>query len=75
MNISDRCSHNRMEAALALTEDWLTGWAAQLRAATARAIRDVVSTYPFEPGDHRIGPPPPATELTALRERLPWAPD
>jgi hypothetical protein len=34
VNISDRCSHNRMEAALALTEDWLTGWAAQLRAAT-----------------------------------------
>jgi hypothetical protein len=57
-----------------ITEGWLTDWAAHLEAATARAVRDVLATYPFEPGEQRIGPPASAAELAELRERLPWIP-
>lgn len=58
-----------------LTEDWLTGWAARLDAAVTRALRDVVSTFPFEAGAHQVGPPASPAELTALREALPSVPD
>jgi len=64
-----------MEAASVLTEDWLARWATQLETAIARALRDVVSTFPFEPGDHQVGPRSSAAELAGLRERLPWVPD
>ncbi|GIJ43798.1 hypothetical protein Val02_06840 [Virgisporangium aliadipatigenens] len=37
----------------------LQEWAARLRAEVDRALRDVVSTYPFEAGAHEIGPPEP----------------
>jgi hypothetical protein len=58
-----------------LNEEWLTGWAAQVEAAAARALRNVVSTYPFEAGDHSVGPPSSVAELAALREGMPWVPD
>jgi hypothetical protein len=54
-----------------LTDDWLTGWAARLDDATGRALRDVVSTYPFEADEHRIGPPATAAELDELPVWLP----
>jgi hypothetical protein len=57
-----------------LTEQWLTSWATQLETATVQALRDVVSTFPFEAGDHHVGPPSSAAELTLLREHLPWVP-
>jgi len=60
---------------LVLSEEWLRGWAVQVEAAAAQALRDVVSTYPFEADDHTVGPPPSAAELAALRERMPWLPD
>jgi hypothetical protein len=34
-----------------------------------------VSTYPFEAGDHTVGPPSSPAELAALREGMPWLPD
>ncbi|MEV4276545.1 hypothetical protein [Actinoplanes xinjiangensis] len=54
-----------------LTDDWLVEWAALLDGATARALRDVVSTYPFEADEHRIGPAAPAADLDGLP---PWLP-
>src|SRR5215510_3376242 len=57
-----------------LNEEWLTGWAARIEAATARALRDVVSMYPFDAGDHSVGPPLSPTQLAVLRERMPWVP-
>ena len=51
-----------------LTGDWLTDWETRLRAATERAVRDVLSTYPYEPDEHRIGPPATSAELAVLRE-------
>ncbi len=56
-------------------EEWLCRWARQLEAATARALRDVLSTYPFEPGVHTVGPPSPPADLTLLRRRMPWVPN
>jgi hypothetical protein len=58
-----------------LTEEWLTGWAAQVDASVARALRDVVSTYGFEAGEHHVGPPSSAADLAAVRDRMPWVPD
>ncbi|WP_155357825.1 hypothetical protein [Acrocarpospora macrocephala] len=60
-----------------MNEEWPTAWAwaAQVEAAAVRALRDVVSTYPFEAGDHSVGPPSSAAELAALHERMPWVPD
>ncbi|GAA0902986.1 hypothetical protein GCM10009557_78940 [Virgisporangium ochraceum] len=55
--------------------DRLTDWAARLRAATDRAVREVLSTYPYEPDGHHVGPPATQAELAGLRERLPWVPD
>jgi len=57
-----------------LGEEWLTRWAMQIEAATARALRDILSTYPFEPDVHRVGPPSSAAELAVLSERMPWVP-
>ncbi|MEU8662153.1 hypothetical protein, partial [Actinoplanes philippinensis] len=56
-------------------EQWLDGWAQRLRAAVERALRDVVSAYPYEAGEHEIGPPATARELDELRRRMPWVPD
>jgi hypothetical protein len=58
-----------------LTEQWLNEWATQLRAAVERALRDVVSGFPFEADEHRVGPPASGAELDLLRQRLPWTPD
>jgi hypothetical protein len=58
-----------------LTERWLAEWATQLQAAVERALRDVVSGFPFEADDHRVGPPASGAELDLLRQRLPWTPD
>lgn len=58
-----------------LGEEWLTRWAMQIEAAIARALRDVLSTYPFEPDVHSVGPPSAAAELAMLRERMPWVPE
>jgi hypothetical protein len=58
-----------------LTGHWLGVWATELEAATGRALRDVVSTFPFEAGDHQVGPPASGAELDLLRQRLPWVPD
>lgn len=58
-----------------LSERWLGEWATQLQAVAARALRDVVSGYPFEADDHRVGPPASMASLDLLRQRLPWTPD
>jgi hypothetical protein len=58
-----------------LTEGWLDGWATRLEAASWRALRDVVSTFPFEAGDHLLGPAASEAELELLLRRLPWMPD
>jgi hypothetical protein len=58
-----------------LNDEWLTGWAAGVDAARGRALRDVVSTYPFEADDHVVGPPSSSAELAALCEGMPWLPD
>lgn len=53
----------------------LIDWAEAIEAAVERALRDVVSTYPFEPDEHTVGPPASESDLAALRQRLPWIPD
>ncbi|WP_433204415.1 SMI1/KNR4 family protein [Dactylosporangium sp. CS-047395] len=58
-----------------LDEQRLVGWGASMRAAVARALRDILSTYPFEPGAQTVGPPAPEADLAALRSRVPWVPD
>src|SRR5688572_29077571 len=58
-----------------LTERWLGDWATRLQAAVDRALREVVSQFPFEASDHRVGPAVSATELGLLRRRVPWTPD
>lgn len=58
-----------------IDEQWLASWVTRLEAATARALREVLASYPFEPDEHRIGPPAVVGELAALRERVPWVPD
>lgn len=57
-----------------LTEGWLDGWATRLRSASQRAVSDVVPTYPFDVGDHLLGPAASEAELELLRRRLPWTP-
>jgi hypothetical protein len=56
-------------------EQRLTMWKASLEAVTARALRDIVSTLPFELGTHIAGQPASEAELAALKSRLPWIPD
>lgn len=51
-------------------EDWLTRWAMQVEAATARALREIVSTYGYEIGEHRVGNCP-CREQHPRRSR-PW---
>jgi hypothetical protein len=46
-----------------------------IEVAVERALREVVSTYPFEPAEHTVGPPASESDLAALRQRLPWIPD
>jgi hypothetical protein len=58
-----------------LTERWLGDWATRLQAAVDRALREVVSQFPFEASDHRVGPAVSATELGLLRRRVSWMPD
>ncbi|GIE30950.1 hypothetical protein Ait01nite_039950 [Actinoplanes italicus] len=58
-----------------LTDEWLAGWAELLRAAVGAALRDVVAGFPFEAGEHEVGPPAPPERLAELRERMPWVPD
>ncbi|MEU0561000.1 hypothetical protein [Dactylosporangium sp. NPDC006015] len=58
-----------------MDEQGLAGWRASIEVAVTRALRAIVSTFPFEPGTHTIGPPAPEVELTALRSRLPWIPE
>jgi hypothetical protein len=58
-----------------LDEQRLIDWAEAVEAAVKRALREVVSTYPFEPGKHTVGPPASESDLAALRQRLPWIPD
>jgi hypothetical protein len=58
-----------------LDQQRLIDWAEAIEAAVERALRDVVSTYPFEPDEHTVGPPASESDLAALRQRLPWIPD
>lgn len=58
-----------------MDEQRLTYWAEAIEAAVERALRDVVSRYPFEPDEHTVGPPASESDLAALRQRLPWIPD
>jgi hypothetical protein len=58
-----------------LDEQRLIGWAAAIDAAAARALRDVLSTLPFEPVAHTVGPPASEADLAALQLRLPWTPE
>jgi hypothetical protein len=53
----------------------LNSWAAAVDAAATRALRDVLSTFPFEPAAHTIGPPASEADLATLRSRQPWIPD
>ena len=57
-----------------LTEGWLSSWATRLRTASGRALSGVVSTFPFEAGDHLVGPAASEAELEVLQQ-LPWTPD
>ncbi|WP_146765926.1 hypothetical protein [Micromonospora noduli] len=59
---------------MTLTERWMDAWATQLQAAVDRALRDVVSDFPFEADHHQVGPPAPRAEVDLLRQRLPWMP-
>ncbi|MBQ1049258.1 hypothetical protein KBX50_12400 [Micromonospora sp. C51] len=58
-----------------MDEQRLTCWAETIEAAVERALRDVVSRYPFAPDEHAVGPPASESDLAALRQRLPWIPD
>ncbi|MEV4140028.1 SMI1/KNR4 family protein [Dactylosporangium sp. NPDC049742] len=58
-----------------MDEQGLAGWKASIEAAVTRALRDIVSTFPFEPDTHTLGPPASQAELAALRSRLPWIPE
>ncbi|WP_146603461.1 SMI1/KNR4 family protein, partial [Micromonospora endophytica] len=58
-----------------MDEQRLTCWAEAIEAAVERALRDIVSRYPFEPDEHTVGPPASESELAMLRQRLPWIPD
>ncbi|GAA3247518.1 SMI1/KNR4 family protein [Dactylosporangium siamense] len=58
-----------------MDEQRLIAWGASIEAATTRAVRDIVSTFPFEPGAHDVGPPASEAELAELRSRMPWIPD
>ncbi|MFG3604653.1 hypothetical protein [Micromonospora chersina] len=58
-----------------MDEQRLTYWAEAIEAAVERALRDVVSRYPFEPDEHTVGAPASESDLAALRQRLPWIPD
>ncbi|MDG6107329.1 SMI1/KNR4 family protein [Dactylosporangium aurantiacum] len=57
-----------------MDEQRVVAWRASIEAATARALRDVVSTFPFEPGAQEVGPPASAAQLAQLRARMPWIP-
>nr|BFE55640.1 hypothetical protein GCM10020063_001660 [Dactylosporangium thailandense] len=46
-----------------------------MQAAVARALRDVLATYPFQPGAQTVGPPASEADLVALRSRVPCVPD
>ncbi|GID33218.1 hypothetical protein [Paractinoplanes brasiliensis] len=61
--------------AFVLIEGPLGEWATRLRTASQRALQDVVSAFPFEAGDHLLGPAASETELELLLRRLPWTPD
>src|SRR5690242_17440107 len=58
----------RMGGLSVLNDEWLTGWSARVETATRQALRDVVSTYPFEADDHMVGPPSSPAQLAALRD-------
>jgi len=58
-----------------LDQQRLIDRAEAIEAAVERALRDVVSTYPFDPAEHTVGPPASESDLAALRQRLPWIPD
>lgn len=50
-------------------------WAGRLDESVRRALRDVVSAFPFEADEHTVGPPATSAELAMLRHRMPWVPD
>ncbi|MFC5005439.1 SMI1/KNR4 family protein [Dactylosporangium cerinum] len=58
-----------------MDENRLVDWAEAVEVAVERALREVVSTYPFEPGEHTVGPPASESDVAALQQRLPWIPD